>query len=161
MSKTSTTLMKSDNYINPTTETRSTQTHTGTTRFLNLNAAFGLISLVCLSFSHVLRWRHIRFGEHFTQNQKLGFHRKVVRFDFAGDEILFPQNSINFASEKGFDFSGSVGNFSLEKARFGRVLLSPLPNYPVMRTIDLDTTYFPPFVVTSPIWLTTEECCKD
>ena len=92
MSKTSTTLMKSDNYINPTTETRSTQTHTGTTRFLNLNAAFGLISLVCLSFSHVLRWRHIRFGEHFTQNQKLGFHRKVARFDFAG--------------EKGFDFSG-------------------------------------------------------
>ena len=85
MSKTSTTLMKSDNYINPTTETRSTQTHTGTTWFLNLNAAFGLIS-------HVLRWRHIRFGEHFTQNQKLGFHRKVARFDFAG--------------EKGFDFSG-------------------------------------------------------
>ena len=86
MSKTSITLMKSDNYINPTTETRPTQTHTGTTWFLNLNAAFGLIS-------HVLRWRHIRFGEHLTQNQKLGFHRKVARFDFAG--------------EKGFDFCGN------------------------------------------------------
>ncbi|CAN6883143.1 unnamed protein product [Brassica oleracea] len=61
--------MKSDNYINPTTKTRPTQTHTGTTRFLNLNAAFGLISLVSLTFSHVLRWWHIRFGEHFTQNQ--------------------------------------------------------------------------------------------
>ncbi|CAF1899261.1 unnamed protein product [Brassica napus] len=73
---TSITLMKSDNYINPTTETRPTQTHTGTTWFLNLNAAFGLIS-------HVRRWRHIRFGEHLTQNQKLGFHRKVARFDFA------------------------------------------------------------------------------
>ncbi|WZZ01456.1 hypothetical protein YC2023_073784 [Brassica napus] len=35
-----------------------------------------------VSLSSVIGLRQIRFGKHFTQNQKLGFHRKVVRFDF-------------------------------------------------------------------------------